>query len=445
MNAADPRDRPPRTGLLRERGFRLYWSAHSISLVGDEITILAIPLAAVLLLDAGAAEMGWLTAVALLPSLLLSIPGGAWADRQASRRRAMIVSDIGRFAAVASVPLAYAFDALTMTHLYVTEFVVGAFTVLFRVCNHHVYASVLAADRYVDGSALLSGSRSAAAIAGPGAGGGLVQALTAPFALVLDAVTYLVSAVCLGRIEATEAPPARRERGGPAAGLRWVAANRTPRLLISGVAMLSLFATFLATLFVLYATDELGLSPGLLGLVFAMVGLGGLAGAYLAPRVVRRIGQGPAIVAGFVGFSLPLTLVPLAEGPKPLVVTVLAVAQFGSGCGVAVMDIAANSYLIAVIPATLRSRVMGVVQTSNFGVRPVGAVLAGTLGAAVGLRPTMWIGTVGAVLSVLWVLPSGLRHVRTLPAPDAPEPGATADTAEPGAPVPDTPEKAAAD
>ncbi|MER5218712.1 MFS transporter, partial [Streptomyces sp. NPDC002838] len=189
-------------GLLRERGFRLYWSAQSVSLVGDEINILAIPLAAVLLLDAGAAEMGWLTAVALLPSLLLSIPGGAWADRRTDRRRAMIVADIGRFAAIASVPLAYACGVLTLAHLFVTEFVVGALTVLFRVCNHHVYASVVAAERYVDGNALLSGSRSAASVAGPGAGGALVQALSAPFALLVDAVTYLVSAVCLGRIRA---------------------------------------------------------------------------------------------------------------------------------------------------------------------------------------------------------------------------------------------------
>lgn len=426
MNAADPRDPPPPAGLLRERGFRLYWSAHSISLVGDEITILAIPLAAVLLLDAGPTEMGWLTAVALLPSLLLSIPGGAWADRQANRRRAMIVSDLGRFAAVASVPLAYAMDALTMTHLYVTEFTVGAFTVLFRVCNHHVYASVLTPDRYVDGNSLLSGSRSAAAVAGPGAGGGLVQVLTAPFALVLDAVTYLVSALCLGRIRATEAPPARHRGSGLTDGLRWVTANGDPGLLIAGVAMLSLFNTLLVTLFVLYASDELGLSPGLLGLVFAMAGLGGLAGAYLAPRVVRRIGLGPAIIAGFAGFSLPLPLVPLADGPTPLVVVVLAASQFACGCGVAVMDISANSYLIAVIPPTLRSRVMGVIQTSNFGVRPVGAVLAGTLGAALGLRPTMWIGTVGAVLSVLWVLPSGLRYVKALPTtPGTPPPDAT--------------------
>ncbi|MDF3144724.1 MFS transporter, partial [Streptomyces sp. T21Q-yed] len=213
-------DAPPRTGLLRERGFRLYWSAKSVSLVGDEINILAIPLAAVLLLDAGASEMGWLTAAALLPSLLLSIPGGAWADRQANRRRAMIVADIGRFAAVASIPLAYAVGTLTLAHLFVTELVVGALTVLFRVCNHHVYASVVARERYVDGNALLSGSRSVAAVAGPSTGGVLVQALSAPFALLMDAITYLVSAACLGRIRgAREAPPAPPGEGGLADGL----------------------------------------------------------------------------------------------------------------------------------------------------------------------------------------------------------------------------------
>ena len=407
---------PARVGLLRERGFRLYWSAQSVSLVGDEINILAIPLAAVVLLDAGAAEMGWLTAAALLPSLLLSIPGGAWADRQANRRRAMIVADVGRFTAVASVPMAYACGSLTLVHLYVTEFVVGVLTVLSRVCKHHVYASVVAAERYVDGNALLSGSRSVAAVAGPSTGGALLQALSAPFALLVDAITYLVSAACLGRIRgAREAPPAPRGEGGLADGLRWVGAHRTPALLLAGVAMLSLCQTLTATLFVLYGTTELGLTPAAIGAVFAVFGLGGLAGAYAAPRVVRRIGIGPAIVTGFLGLSLPLLLVPLADGPAPLVIATLAAAHLGAGCGVAVLDISTNSYLIAVIPPTLRSRVMGVVQTANFGVRPIGAVLAGTLGTALGLRPTLWIGTAGAVLSVLWVAASELPRVRELP------------------------------
>ncbi|GAP47559.1 MFS transporter [Streptomyces azureus] len=147
----------------------------------------------------------------------------------------------------------------------------------------------------------------------------------------------------------------------------------------------------------------------------AAFGLGGLAGAYAAPRVVRRIGIGPAIVTGFLGFSLPLLLVPLAEGPGPLVIAALVASQLGAGCGVAVLDVSTNSYLIAVIPPTLRSRVMGVVQTANFGVRPIGAVLAGTLGTALGLRPTLWIGTAGAVLSVLWVASSALPRVRELP------------------------------
>ncbi|MEV0637835.1 MFS transporter [Streptomyces sp. NPDC050619] len=404
-----------RGGLLRQRGFRLYWSAQSISLVGDEISYLAVPLAAVLLLDAGAAEMGWLTAAELLPSLLLSIPGGAWADRQTNRRRAMIVADIGRFAAIASLPLAYAWGTLTMAHLYAAAFTVGVLTVLFRVCNHHVYASVVTADRYVDGNALLSGSRSVAAVAGPSTGGALVQALSAPFALLMDAITYLVSAVCLGRIRTREAPPAPRGEGGLADGLRWVTAHRTPALLLAGVAMLSLCQTLTTTLFVLYGTTELGLTPGTMGAVFAVFGLGGLAGAYAAPRVVRRIGIGPAIVTGFLGFSLPLLLVPLAGGPAALVITALVAAHLGAGCGVAVLDISANSYLIAVIPPTLRSRVMGVVQTANFGVRPIGAVLAGTLGSALGLRPTLWIGTAGAVLSVLWVAVSALPRVRELP------------------------------
>lgn len=401
--------------LLRDPPFRRYWAGQSVSLVGDEVHRIALPLAAVLLLGAGAEDMGLLTAAALLPALLFSIPAGAWADRRRSRRRVMIAADLGRAAAVASVPVAYALDELTLTHLYAAAFAVGTLGALFNVCAGTVYVALLPVERYVQGSSLLNGSRALAFTAGPGLGGGLVQVATAPFALLLDALSYLVSAVFLGRISPAEPPPAAREKSRAAAGIRWVLRTPAVRACAAATATLNFFHFIFQALFVLYATGELGLGPGLLGVVLGAGGVGGLAGALLAGRIVARFGVGPAMTAGFAGFSVPLMLIPLADGPTPVVAVMLLAAEFASAFGVMVLDISANAYFAAAIPNELRSRVLGAFQTVNFGVRPLGALAGGALGGALGLRPTLWVATAGAALAVLWLLPSPVPHTRRLP------------------------------
>lgn len=401
--------------LLRNRPFRHYWAAQSVSLLGDEVHRIALPLAAVHLLGAGAADVGLLTAAALLPALLFSIPAGAWADRRRSRRRVMIAADLGRLAAVASVPVAYALDALTLPHLYAAAFAVGTLGALFNVCAGTVYVALLPVERYVQGSSLLNGSRALAFTAGPGVGGGLVQVVTAPFALLLDALSYLVSALLLGRISPAEPPPAAREKRHATAGIRWVLRTPAVRACATATATLNFFNFIFQALFVLYATRELGLGPGLLGVVLGAGGIGGLVGAVLAARIVARFGVGPAMTAGFAGFSVPLTLVPLAHGPTPLVAGMLLAAEFASAFGVMILDISANSYFAAAIPDELRSRVLGAFQTVNFGVRPLGALAGGALGSALGLRPTLWVATVGAALGVLWLLPSPVPRTRRLP------------------------------
>ncbi|WBB60268.1 MFS transporter [Streptomyces sp. WMMC500] len=401
--------------LLRDRPFRRYWTAQSVSLLGDEVHRIALPLAAVLLLGAGATDLGLLTAAALLPALLFSVPAGAWADRRRSRRRVMIAADLGRMAAVASVPVAYALDALTLTHLYAAAFAVGTLGALFNVCAGTVYVALLPVERYVQGSSLLNGSRALAFTARPGLGGALVQMATAPFALLLDALSYLVSALFLGRISPAEPPPAVQMKSRATTGIRWVLRTPAMRACVAAVATLNFFNFIFQALFVLYATRELGLGPGLLGVVLGAGGIGGLAGAVLAARVVARFGVGPAMTAGFAGFSVPLTLIPLADGPTPLVAGMLLAAEFASAFGVMILDISANSYFSAAIPDALRSRVLGALQTVNFGVRPLGALAGGALGGALGLRPTLWVATAGATLAVLWLLPSPVPRIRRLP------------------------------
>jgi predicted MFS family arabinose efflux permease len=214
-----------------------------------------------------------------------------------------------------------------------------------------------------------------------------------------------------------EPPPSPVGKGHFTEGLRWVVRNPSMRALFAASGTIQFFNFMFHTLFVLYATTELGLSAGVLGAVLGAGAVGGLIGAACSGAVVRRFGIGPSIVAGFLGFTLPLLLIPLAEGPTLLVVTLLFVAEFLSCVAVMVLDIAAGSFQMALIPDAVRARVMGAFRTLNHGFRPLGALVAGLLGTAVGLRPTLWIATAGAVLAVLWLLPSPLPRTRELPVP----------------------------
>jgi MFS family permease len=410
------RSMPP---LLREnREFRNVFTAHSISLVGDQIALIALPLTAVLVLDANAAQMGYLTAAGLVPYLLFSLHAGAWVDRRPSRRRTMIAADLGRALVVATVPVAYALDVLTIEQLLVTEFLVGSLAVLFSVADTVLFIAVVPRERYVEGQSLLNGSRAFSYVAGPTLGGALVQALTAPAALVLDACSYVFSAFFLGRIDPAEPPTERAGRGHVVAGLRFIRDSEIVRASLLATATVNFFNFVFFALFVLYVTRELDIPPGTLGLILGAGAIGGVIGSIVTGPIGRRIGIGPTFVIGCIGFPLPLVLVPLAEGPRWLIVALLFLAEFGSGIGVMLIDISAGAMFAAIIPPRLRARVSGAYSTVNYGVRPLGSLVGGALGTAIGLRPTLWIATVGALLGVLWLLPSPIPRLRDLPEPE---------------------------
>nr|WP_200424045.1 MFS transporter [Streptomyces sp. NE5-10] len=411
--------------LLRERTFRRYWSGQTVSLVGDQISLMALPLAAVLVLGADAAQMGWLKTLELLPALLLNLPFGAWADRRANRRRIMIATDLGRAALLLTLPVAHVLDLLTLGQLYVVAFGVGALSVLFEVCNATLFVALVPTERYVQANSLVNGSRSMAWLAGPSIGGLLVQVLTAPVALLADALTYLASAGYLAKIRPVEPAPAPVVKGHFTEGMRWVLRERSMRALFAASGTVQFFNYMFHTLFVLYVTTELGLGAGLLGLALGAGAVGGLLGAVCSGAVVRRIGIGGSLVAGFLGFTLPLVLIPAADGPLPLVVAVLFAAEFLSCAGVMIVDVAAGSFQMALVPDAVRARVMGAFRTLNHGFRPLGALAGGVLGTAIGLRPTLWIATVGAVFAVLWLLPSPLPRMRELPAREGESVGIT--------------------
>ncbi len=405
--------------LLRERGFRNFWLATSVSLLGDQIALLALPLVAVLVLDAGPGQMGLLTAAALLPHLLFSLPAGVWLDRVASRRRVMIASDLGRAALVGTIPLAYALDVLTLAQLYAVAFLAGSLAVLFDLSYPTLFVSLASRDRYIEGNSLIHGSRSFSAVAGPSLGGVLVSVFSAPAALLGDAVSFLVSAVFLGRVRAQEPPIEPDDEPGLLArittGLRFIGGNPIFRPTLTAVATLNFFNYAFQALFVLYATRSLGVEPATLGLVLGAGAVGGVAGAVTAGRIARALGVGKAFLLGCILFPLPLVLVPLAGGPRWAIIGALLVAELGSGFGVMILDINVGSMMFALTPDRLRSRATGAFNVVNWGIRPLGALAGGALGAWIGVRPTLWVATVGALAGALLLLPSPVPSLRELP------------------------------
>ncbi len=402
--------------LLRENAqFRRFWLGQSISLLGDQVSVIALPLVAVLTLDASAAQMGYLVAAELAPNLLLSLHAGAWADQRARKRHIMIATDLGRAGLLGSLPVAWAFDALTFPHMLVVAFLIGSLSVLFQVSYSALYVALVPRERLIEGGSIMHGSRALSYVAGPSVGGLLVQAISAPATLVVDACSYVVSALFLRSVEAEEPVPETPGKGHVVSGVRWVFGNPIVRAALGATATINFFNFVFAALFILYANRSLGVEPGTLGLVLGAGAVGGVLGAIVTGRIAGRIGVGPTFAVGCVVFPAPLLLVPLADGPRWVILACLFLAEFGAGLGVMMLDISVGAIFAAVIPARLRSRVSGAYTVVNYGVRPLGALAGGALGTWIGLRPTLWIATGGALAGILWLLPSPILRLRELP------------------------------
>jgi len=369
----------------------------------------------VLALHATAGEMGALTTAYLVPNLLFSLHAGVWIDRSGRRRRTMLVADVGRALLTATIPIAYAVGDLTWPQLYVVAFVLGSLSVAFDVAYGSFFQTIVAREDYVDANSLLHGSRGASFLLGTSLGGTLVQLLRGPFALAADAASFLWSAYFLGRIDSEEPPGAPRESGGIGAGIRWIRGNPIIRAALLGVATINLFNFTYFALFILYATRSLHVRPATLGIVLGSAAVGTLVASYFTGRIARRIGLGPAFILGCFGFPAPLVLVPSARGPYWLVLVFLFTAELLSGMGLMLLDILAGTISAAVIPTSLRARVSGAFTVVNYGVRPVGTALGGVLGATLGVRPTLWIATVGSLAGLIFLLPSPIRTIREVP------------------------------
>ena len=407
--------------ILREnQNFRRYFVGQTISMLGDQVTLIALPLTAVLALDATPAQMGALLTVALIPNLLFALHAGVWVDRRGRRRQLMVATDIGRGLLLATVPIAYAFGHLTWAHLYIVAFGTGTLTVFFFVAYGAFFQVIVPREDYVSANSLVHGSRAFSFLVGTSLGGLLVQIFRGPYALAIDSVSYAWSAFFLGRIDAEEPPGAPHESGGLLSGVSWIRHNAIIRAELLGVATLNLFNFMFFALFLLYATRSLDVKPGTLGIVLGVASIGTLSGSFVTARIARRIGVGPTFIAGCFLFPAPLILIPAASGPHWFVLALLFTAEFLSGLGLMLLDIMAGAITAGTVPPPLRSRVSGAFMVVNYGVRPVGTTLGGLLGTLVGVRPTLWIATVGSLLGLAWLLPSPILGLRDVPA-EAPE------------------------
>jgi MFS family permease len=419
----------PQGGLWRHGDFLKLWSAETISQFGSQVGQLALPLVAVLTLESSPFEVSVLLTIVFLPFILFAIPAGVWVDRL-PRRPILIAGDLGRFLLLATVPLAHVLDALTIWQLYAVGFTYGICTVFFDVAYQSYLPSLVARDQLMDGNSKLEISRSAAQLGGPGLGGITVQILTAPYAVLADALSFLASGLFLVRIRTAEVLPEPEPGAARPSmlreardGLGYVLRHRYLRA-IAGTTAISNFSSSLAfAVFLVYAVRTLDLSAAAIGIVFSIGSVGAMVGALTARRVSARLGVGPTIIASAFVFGPAMFLFPAAPTSFPYPFLVAGMILFGVA-GV-IYNITQLTYRQAVTPERMLGRMNSVMRFIVWGVMPIGSLLGGALATSIGLRETMWIGAAIGSLCFLPVLLSPVRGLREMPEPAArPEPPA---------------------
>jgi MFS family permease len=417
----------PRDGLWRHSDFLKLWSAETVSQFGTQVSQLALPLVAILVLDASAFEVAALGTVEFLPFLLFTLPAGVWVDRL-RRRPILIAGDFGRAALLATIPAAYLLDVLTLGQLYVVGFLVGTCTVFFDVSYQSYLPSLVEREQIIDGNSKLEISRSAAQLGGPGLGGLLVQALTAPYAVLADAISYLGSGIFILAIRKDETAPERATKDGAGSslwaelkeGLRFVLGNPNLRAQAGCTATSNFFFTFGFSIIVVYFVRTLGLSPGVIGLILSLSAVGSMVGALTARRISDRFGIGPTTIATTLLQGPAFLLIALApkSSPYPFLVSGGLVLGFV----IVVYNIVQVSYRQAICPPRLQGRMNSVMRFMVWGTIPIGSLAGGAAAGIVGLQNTIVIGAVGGSLSFLWILLSPQRHLREMPEPIGDEP-----------------------
>lgn len=409
--------RLPSLGLLRDHDYRQLFAATTVAQFGFQISQLAVPLVAVVVLAASPWQVGLLTTITMAPFLLVGLPAGAWVDRL-RRRRVMIVADLGRAVLLATVPLAWWAGWLTIWQLYAVAFLVGALTVFFDVAYQSYLPTLVGRAQLVEGNSKLEAVRSTAHLGGPALAGQLIRLMSAPVALLLDAVALATSALFVAKIRQREPQPTPSPDANLVReireGLRFVLGHRLLRPIVTCTSLFNLFAAANGAMMILFLERVLGLDAGTIGLVFTVSGAGGLVGAAIARRVADWIGQGPAIWLSAAVTSPFALLMPLMAAPGWRL-WVAALGGFVVSIGVVVYNVTQVSFRQALTPDAMLGRMNATVRFLVFGTMPLGGVLGGWLGEWLGIRTALLISVLGTCLAFLPVFLSPLRRMRTLP------------------------------
>jgi len=424
--------------VIHNPDFVRLWTAETISQFGTQVSLLALPLVAVALLQASPFEVALLGTIEFLPFILFSLPAGAWVDRL-RRRPVLIVGDIGRAVALLSVPVAYLMGVLTIGQLYVVGFITGTLTVFFDVAYQSYLPALVDRDQLVDGNGKLEVSRTIAQTAGPAIGGGLIGVLTAPIAIVVDAVSYGFSAFFVFLIRKHEPQPDAHhdEHGAPReglrrevmAGLRYVLGNPYLRGIAGSTGTSNFFTNIALATFIVFAVRDLGLSPTQIGIVFGLGNIGALVGALTADRCRRWLGLGPTIVVSMLGTGPALLLIAIA--PRSFPIPFLVASGFLMGLSSVIYNINQVSFRQAITPGPMQGRMNATMRFIVWGTIPIGQIIGGAIATAASVSTAIWVGALGAFLAVLPVLLSPVRRLRDMPTPA--EDGPSGDAAASGA------------
>lgn len=406
-------------GLIRDPNFRVFWGGQALSQFGAQFAELAIPVLAVLLLHATDAQVGYLNAAGTAAFLLVGLPAGAWIDRL-RKRRVMILADGVRAAALAAVPLLHLTGHLQLWHLYVVALVIGVATVFFDVSYQSIVPSLVDGGQIAEANGKLESTSQLAGLTGPALAGWVVGLVSAPFAILATAVTYLCSLIALVFVRDREVPRPREEhaplRTEIAEGLRWVFGNPLLRRIVGTTAIGNGFTTIVFTLLPILLLRVIGFSPEAMGLLFTFSAVGGLLGALATPRLVTWIGEARLVPVAAIGMSLSTLPLPLAVLlPTGWAFVVLAVQGAFMSLSVVAYNITQVTFRQRITPTRLLGRMNASIRFCVWGIMPIAALAAGWLGTWLGTVPAIWVGVIGGAFSALPVVIGPFWRMRELP------------------------------
>ena len=408
--------------LWRHPDFLKLWAGESVSVFGSQVTILAVPTVAILILHAGPFQVGILSALEFLAFPTLGLVAGVYADRL-RRRPIMIVCDIGRGLALGSIPVAFLLNLLTLEQLYFVALLTGIFTVFFDVSYQSYLPALVDRPNLIEGNTKLEITRSTAQVAGPAVAGFLIQWIGGARAVAVDALSFLLSAIALASIKKPEPEPKPSTASGTSGfipemreGIEVVFRNPILWRIAACTATTNLGSNMVfGAVFLVFAYRQLHLSAGVVGVVFALSSVGALAGAFLAGWVARKLGIGPTLGVMVMVGGLALLATPIALVGAPAVI--LATTGFIEGLTIPIYNINQVSLRQAITPDRVQGRMNATMRTIVWGTIPLGAFIGGILGTSIGLVQTIALGGILSTLAASWIFLGPVIRLREQPTP----------------------------